>query len=362
MARQRKFIDTDVYEEAKKRINHIYDLHDNVVCSFSGGKDSGVLINLAWEVAQDRGLDKVNVIFRDEELVPQAVLDNVFYYMQQPWTDFTWYAVPLKSNKYILGETSTIIFWEPNQRREWMRPKPEWAETLSDTDDIYSQYTMDNVIAQKYKGSVAIMTGVRASESLVRYRSVVNALHDNYISQSPANTRVKLCKPIYDWEVDDVFKYFSDTGHRYTSWYESQLWAEDTFRVATPLNTENSKKLDKWAVEDPVFYDRLSTIFPEIRAQERYINDLDSSHIVKKYGKNLDTVGVWINNNIPKNTPAYQKAIKELERIKRRAVLQPAIWLPHGNAEYVLKQFMQGAYKRQIMPVKFKDRKRPTRS
>ena len=84
MARQRKFIDTDVYEEAKKRINHIYDLHDNVVCSFSGGKDSGVLINLAWEVAQDRGWDKVNVIFRDEELVPQAVLDNVFYYMQQP--------------------------------------------------------------------------------------------------------------------------------------------------------------------------------------------------------------------------------------------------------------------------------------
>ena len=34
-------------------------------------KDSGVLINIAWEVAQERGLDKVDVIFRDEELVPQ---------------------------------------------------------------------------------------------------------------------------------------------------------------------------------------------------------------------------------------------------------------------------------------------------
>ena len=244
MARQRKFIDANVYEEAKKRIHHIYDLHDNVVCSFSGGKDSGVLINIAWEVAQERGLDKVDVIFRDEELVPQAVLDNVFYYRQQPWTNFTWYAVPLRSNKYILGETSTIVFWDPSGDRQWLRPKPEWAETLEDTEDILTQYTMDNVIAKNYKGSVAIMTGVRASESLVRYRSVVNALYDNYISQSPANTRVKLCKPIYDWEVDDVFKYFSDTGHRYTSWYEAQLWADDTFRVATPLNTENSKKLD----------------------------------------------------------------------------------------------------------------------
>ena len=275
MARQRKFIDTNVYEEAKKRIHHIYDLHDNVVCSFSGGKDSGVLINIAWEVAQERGLNKVDVIFRDEELVPQAVLTSS---QIKEWTR-------IRSNKYILGETSTIVFWDPSGDRQWLRPKPEWAETLEDTEDIFTQYSMDNIIAKNYKGSVAIMTGVRASESLVRYRSVVNALYDNYISQSPANTRVKLCKPIYDWEVDDVFKYFSDTGYRYTTWYESQLWADDTFRVATPLNTENSKKLDKWAKEDPEFYDRLSTIFPEVRAQERYINDIDKSHIVQKYGK-----------------------------------------------------------------------------
>jgi len=65
MARQREFIDNNVYEEAKLRIHHIYDIHDNVVCSFSGGKDSGVLINLAWEVAQERGLKSVNVIFRE---------------------------------------------------------------------------------------------------------------------------------------------------------------------------------------------------------------------------------------------------------------------------------------------------------
>ena len=97
MARQRKFIDANVYEEAKKRIHHIYDLHDNVVCSFSGGKDSGVLINIAWEVAQERGLDKVDVIFRDEELVPQAVLDNVFYYRQQPWNNFIWYVPTIVS-------------------------------------------------------------------------------------------------------------------------------------------------------------------------------------------------------------------------------------------------------------------------
>ena len=360
MARQRSYIDADVLTESKKRIHHIYNLHDNVVSSFSGGKDSAVLINLHWEVAQERGFDSIDVVFRDEELVPTAVLDTVQWYSQQPWCNLTWYAIPLRSTKYILGESTSIVFWTPLGDRQWMRPKPSWAETLDDTKAINTQYTVDNIIAKKYRGSVAIMTGIRASESLVRYRSVVNALYDNYISQSPNNTRVKLCKPIYDWEVDDVFKYFHDTGYVYTSWYESQLWADDTFRVATPLNTENSKKLDKWAKEDPEFYDRLATIFPEIRAQERYINDLDNSHIVNKYGKDLDGVEAWIKNNIPKDTPAYPKALKELERIRRRANTQPAIWLPHGDAKYVLKEFMKGNYKRQIQPKKFieRDRKR----
>ena len=39
MARQRQFIDTNVYEESKKRIHHIFDTHDHVNVAFSGGKD-----------------------------------------------------------------------------------------------------------------------------------------------------------------------------------------------------------------------------------------------------------------------------------------------------------------------------------
>ena len=34
MARQRQFIDTNVYEESKKRIHHIFDTHDHVNVAF----------------------------------------------------------------------------------------------------------------------------------------------------------------------------------------------------------------------------------------------------------------------------------------------------------------------------------------
>ena len=94
---------------------------------------------------------------------------------------------------------------------------------------------------------------------------------------------------------------------------------------------------------------------------KRYINDIDKSHIVKKYGKDLDGVELWIKKNIAGGTNAYRKAMAELQELEEELKTQPAIWLPHGNAEYVLKEFMKGSYKRQIMPVKFKDRNRPTR-
>ena len=89
MARQKGYIDTDVYEEAKKRIHHIYDTHDHVNVAFSGGKDSGVTLNLVWEVAQERGLDHVDCHHRDEEFNPSFILDNIKHYFDKDWCNMT---------------------------------------------------------------------------------------------------------------------------------------------------------------------------------------------------------------------------------------------------------------------------------
>ena len=36
----------NVYERTQQRLKTVFDLFDNVYVSFSGGKDSGVLLNL----------------------------------------------------------------------------------------------------------------------------------------------------------------------------------------------------------------------------------------------------------------------------------------------------------------------------
>ena len=97
---------------------------------------------------------------------------------------------------FVLGFNKEVIKWDPSGDRQWVREKPEWAETLNNTSKIYGQDDFDKMVAENYpNGKVAIVNGIRADESIVRYRSVVNKVTENYIAKS-FSSRATLCKPI----------------------------------------------------------------------------------------------------------------------------------------------------------------------
>lgn len=348
MVKVKKYIDTNVYDETKKRLHHIYNIFDTIVVMFSGGKDSLVTLELVHEVALERGITKpINVVFRDEELIPDEVINFVDKYRQLDWINMIWFCVPLKSSKYILSTVHSYIQWDND--REWVREKPDFAYTLSENDPrIFDQYTMDAFTSQFYKGKIAFVTGIRASESLMRFRASVNKLNDNYINKvsDPKANNVMLCKPLFDWEEDDIFKYCYDKKIQYCKLYDLQMWAGNGLRVSTPLHAESSKRFNLIKLATPDFYNKIIKVFPEMLKHERYYKELDRESIKKRYGQTYAGVRTWIDDNLVDDEEQYKLAIKRYNTVVHAIKNRPMGYTP----ESLLKVFMSGSFKRNILP------------
>lgn len=257
----------NVYEAAMQRIKFVFDEFEQIVVSFSGGKDSGVMLNLALKFATENNqLHKLCVYHLDYEAQYQMTTDyvtSVFENLPKEVKRF-WVCLPIKA------QCSTSMFqnyWQPwliEDKDKWCRQLPLSAISESnhpfDFDYEISDYDFNHRFAKwiSKDKKTCFLIGIRTQESLHRYKAV-NKFSDkneykskNYTSKISANCFNAY--PIYDWLVSDIWIANAKFGFEYNKVYDLMYQAgikPNDMRVASPFNDCATESLKLYKAIDP---------------------------------------------------------------------------------------------------------------
>jgi predicted phosphoadenosine phosphosulfate sulfurtransferase len=122
-----KPLDTDVLTAAKERLRHVYRIYDQVVVSYSGGKDSTACLELVIEVARELDRLPVQVLFFDKAVLLPETEEMVRRTMERPEVNLTWVFGQVGYWDASCNEEPHWTTWDQAEPDVWVRKPPDCA-------------------------------------------------------------------------------------------------------------------------------------------------------------------------------------------------------------------------------------------
>lgn len=259
----------NVYDATQKRLKIIFDYFDYVYVSFSGGKDSGVLLNLCIEYIRKYAPGrKLGVFHIDYEIQYQQTTEYVKRTLSknQDILEVFHCCVPFKVT------TCTSMFqrywrpWESSHQELWARDMPQNCLTQDDfefyTEELWDydfQKLFIKWLRKKTKSRhICCLVGIRTQESFNRWRSIHSDKNYkrllNYKWTHKTGWHEYNAYPIFDWNTSDIWVangYFNwDYNHLYDLYYQAGIPLARQ-RVASPFISEAISTLAIYKTIDP---------------------------------------------------------------------------------------------------------------
>lgn len=198
-----------------ERIKIAFSEFDNVLVSFSGGKDSGVMMEMCYDYAKENDLlYKLCMVHLDYEAQYQMTTD----YVENSFKRFSdirrfWLCMPIYAQCACNMQGGYWIPWEKSKKSIWVREMPAYSYVINeDNAEFKISATDDEVPADFFRwftakyGSTASLIGLRAQESLDRFRVAARNDMNRYNGHkfTCVDKYVTKFYPMYDWTTDDI--------------------------------------------------------------------------------------------------------------------------------------------------------------
>lgn len=269
MATKVNEIPKNVYELAQDRLRVIFNEFDNIYVSFSGGKDSGVLLNLCIDYIRRNKLNRrIGVFHMDYEIQYKMTIDYVDRMLEsnKDILDVYRICVPFRVSTCTSMYQSYWRPWEDSKQDLWVRPMPEVRMTKDDFE-FYNPQMWDYEFQMRFatwlhdkKDAVrtCCLIGIRTQESFNRWRCIyLNRkfqMYHRYRWTSKVGNDVYNAYPIYDWKTTDIWtangKFKWDYNVLYDLYYRAGINLERQ-RVASPFISEAQESLALYRAIDP---------------------------------------------------------------------------------------------------------------
>ena len=363
---EKKYLKQNVYEALLERLQFIFCEFENIYISFSGGKDSGLLLNLVLDFRKkyypDRQIGVFHQDFEAQYTVTTQYIERTFERIKGE-AELYWVCLPMATRTALSSYEMYWYPWDDTKKEQWVRQMPdkEYVINLDHNPITTYRYRMHQEDLAKQFGrwyrkshgdkKTVCLLGIRADESLQRYSGFLNKKYgykdECWISKQFKN--VWCASPLYDWKANDIwhanYLFSYDYNKLYDLYYKAGLTVSQ-MRVASPFNDYSKDALNLYRVIDTEIWCRLvgrvqganfAAIYGRTKAMGYRSIALPQGHTWKSYTQFLlDTLPKRLRNNYIRkfNTSIHfwhetgggldEKTIRELEqngyRIKRNGV------------------------------------------
>lgn len=276
------YLQINVLQAAYQRLEYIYDefLPEEIWISLSGGKDSTVCFHLMKEIALNRGIKTINILIIDleghykahskflEELIKDTDIQVNGY----------WVCLPFNLSNASSFYMPKWLSWDADKKNLWIRPMPQNRLVVNEDNNPFVNYFRIGMefeefilefpkflIEQKNLKRVAQIIGIRTQESFNRYLKMrVKAFREFYkdhqwaLKQKSTGYQTYSIHPIYDWQVEDVWKY--QHNKPYNPVYDMMYLAGyslNSMRICQPYGEEQRDNIDLFAKIEPETWGRM---------------------------------------------------------------------------------------------------------